>query len=91
MGVGPVLQQPGAARVKSGLLAVVLQLPRLVATAIRISWRADRVRTLIVGVATIGSGIMASFGLLATQRILVELFEGGPTPERPATTWTSAP
>jgi ATP-binding cassette subfamily B protein len=70
------------ARVKSGLLAVVQQLPRLIATAVRISWRADRTRTLIVGAATISAGVMATFGLLATQRILVELFEGGPTPQR---------
>ena len=25
---------------------------------------------------------MATFGLLATQRLLVELFSGGPTPDR---------
>ena len=70
------------ARADAGPMAVVGQLPRLVATAIAISWRADRVRTLVVGAATVGSGTMAAFGLLATQRVLVELFAGGPTPRR---------
>src|SRR5258705_5483181 len=70
------------ARASAGAFAVFAQLPRLVATAIRISWRADRVRTLIVAAATTGSGIMATFGLLATQRVLVQLFEGGPTTDR---------
>jgi len=70
------------ARADAGIFAVVVQLPRLVATAIGISWRADRTRTLVVAGATLGAGIMATFGLLATQRILVELFAGGPTPDR---------
>jgi ATP-binding cassette subfamily B protein len=70
------------ARADAGPLAVVGRLPRLIATAIAISWRADRVRTSVVGLATVGSGTMAAFGLLATQRILVELFVGGPTPDR---------
>jgi ATP-binding cassette, subfamily B, bacterial len=70
------------ARAGAGLWAVFAELPRLVRTALRISWRADRARTLIVAVATVGAGLMATFGLLATQRVLVELFAGGPTPQR---------
>ncbi|RKR88387.1 ATP-binding cassette subfamily B protein [Micromonospora pisi] len=70
------------ARASAGLLAVFAELPRLVGQALRISWRADRTRTSVVAAATISAGVMAAFGLLATQRILVELFAGGPTPDR---------
>lgn len=47
-------------------------------TAIGISWRADRYRTLIVGAATVADGTMAAFGLLATQRVLIEVLRTGP-------------
>ncbi|WFE30791.1 ATP-binding cassette domain-containing protein [Solwaraspora sp. WMMD791] len=70
------------ARAEAGLMVVFAELPRLVAEAVRISWRADRLRTSVVAVATIGAGTMASFGLLATQRVLVELFAGGPTADK---------
>jgi ATP-binding cassette subfamily B protein len=70
------------ARASAGLWAVIAELPRLVGAAVRISWRADRTRTLIVAAATVGSGLMATFGLLAARRVLVELFAGGPTPQR---------
>ena len=70
------------ARVRSGLLPVLLQLPRLIGIAVRISWQADRVRTLVVAVATIAAGATATFGLLATQQVLIQLFKGGPTPQR---------
>jgi ATP-binding cassette subfamily B protein len=70
------------ARADAGLFAVFAELPRLAAKAVVISWRADRVRTVIVAVATVVAGVMATFGLLATQRVLVELFTGGPTPQR---------
>ncbi len=70
------------ARAEAGLLAVFAELPRLMAQAVAISWRADRVRTSVVAVATIGAGVMAAGGLLATQRVLVELFAGGPTADK---------
>jgi ATP-binding cassette subfamily B protein len=70
------------ARADVGVWTVLGELPRLVRTALRISWRADRARTGIVAAATIGAGLMATFGLIATQRVLVELFAGGPTPDR---------
>jgi ATP-binding cassette subfamily B protein len=69
-------------RVDAGLLGVFAQLPRLVVEAVRIGWRADRARTATVAVSTLVAGAMATFGLLATQRVLVELFAGGPTPDR---------
>ncbi len=71
-------------RADAGLFAVIAELPRLVGKAVGISWRADRTRTAIVAVTTLGAGVMATFGLLATQRVLVELFAGGPTPDRVA-------
>ncbi|MFY1574170.1 ABC transporter ATP-binding protein [Verrucosispora sp. WMMD703] len=70
------------ARTQAGLLAVFAELPRLIWAALRISWRADRLRTSVVAVATVGAGVMSAFGLLATQRVLVELFAGGPTGEK---------
>ena len=83
------------ARVDAGLFGIFAELPRLIVEAVRISWRADRPRTLVVAVATLLSGVMATFGLLATQRFLVELFAGGPTPDRvraalPALLWLGA-
>jgi ATP-binding cassette subfamily B protein len=70
------------ARAEAGLLAVFAELPHLIAKAMVISWRADRMRTSVVAATTVAAGVLASFGLLATQRVLVELFAGGPTPER---------
>jgi ATP-binding cassette subfamily B protein len=72
------------ARADAGLFAVFAELPGLVGKALAVSWRADRARTSIVGAATLGAGVMATFGLLATQRVLIELFAGGPTPQRVA-------
>ncbi|MCX4385683.1 ATP-binding cassette domain-containing protein [Micromonospora peucetia] len=70
------------ARAEAGLFTVFAELPRLVWAAVRISWRADRLRTSVVAAATLGGGAMAAFGLLATQRVLVELFAGGPTADK---------
>jgi ATP-binding cassette subfamily B protein len=70
------------ARASAGLGAVFAELPRLIGTALVISWRTDRLRTAIIAAATIGGGLMATFGLLATQRVLIELFTSGPTPQR---------
>src|SRR5690349_22260260 len=72
------------ARAEAGLGAVLAELPGLVAAALRIAWRADRVRTSIVAVATVGGSVFAAFGLLAAQRVLVQLFAGGPTPDKVA-------
>jgi ATP-binding cassette subfamily B protein len=70
------------ARANAGVFAVLGALPRLVRQALAISWGVDRVRTIVVAIATIGSGILTTFGLLATQRVLIQLFEGGPTESR---------
>jgi ATP-binding cassette subfamily B protein len=83
------------ARAEAGLLGVFTELPGLVIKAIRVAWRADRPRTTVVTAATLVAGVMAAFGLLATQRVLIQLFEGGPTPDRvraalPALGWLAA-
>jgi ATP-binding cassette, subfamily B, bacterial len=83
------------ARAETGLIGVFTELPGLVAKAVRVAWRADRARTAAVAVSTLLSGALAAFGLLATQRVLIQLFEGGPTPDRvraalPALAWLAA-
>ncbi|WP_308121008.1 ABC transporter ATP-binding protein [Paractinoplanes bogorensis] len=69
-------------RAETGVLGVFAELPQFVRQAVAVAWRADRVRTTLVGVATLVAGTMATFGLLSTQRVLVELFAAGPTPDR---------
>jgi ATP-binding cassette subfamily B protein len=83
------------ARADAGMLGVFAELPGLIRRAVRVAWRADRPRTILVAVSTVGSGAMAAFGLLATQRVLIELFAAGPTPDRvrsalPALIWLAA-
>jgi ATP-binding cassette subfamily B protein len=63
-------------------MGVFTSLPGLVVKAMRVAWRADRWRTGAATAATLVSGAMAAFGLLATQRVLFELVAGGPTPQR---------
>ncbi|WP_239175877.1 ABC transporter ATP-binding protein [Actinoplanes cyaneus] len=75
-------EQGMRARVDAGLFGVFAGMPRLVVEALRISWSADRLRTAVVAVVTLAAGAMATFGLLATQRVLVALFAAGPTPDR---------
>ncbi|KXK63003.1 ABC transporter [Micromonospora rosaria] len=70
------------ARAQAGLFAVFSELPRLVRSALAVSWRADRLRTSIVAATTVGAGVLSAFGLIATQRVLVELFAGGPTADK---------
>ncbi|GGK79433.1 multidrug ABC transporter permease [Mangrovihabitans endophyticus] len=69
-------------RAETGIFGVFAELPALVREAAAISWRADRTRTIVVLVTTLLAGVMSTFGLLSTQRLLVELFAAGPTPDR---------
>ncbi|GAB1639654.1 ABC transporter ATP-binding protein [Krasilnikovia sp. MM14-A1259] len=69
-------------RAETGVLGVFAELPFLIRHAVAIGWRADRARTMVVIAATLCAGAMSTFGLLSTQRLLVELFSAGPTPER---------
>lgn len=66
-------------RAETGVFGVFAELPALVREAAVVSWRADRVRTIVVLGATVLGGVMATFGLLSTQRLLVQLFADGPT------------
>lgn len=52
------------------MFGVFAELPGLVREAVVLSWRADRLRTLVVAVATVVAGSMATLGLLSTQRLL---------------------
>jgi ATP-binding cassette subfamily B protein len=70
------------ARADAGILTVLSELPRLVGAALRVSWDASRTRTTIATVATVLAGVMSTFGLLATQQVLIGLFAAGPTPAR---------
>ncbi|OJF14450.1 ABC transporter ATP-binding protein [Couchioplanes caeruleus] len=79
----PIWWETGVrARAEAGILGVFAELPGLIVKAIAIAWRTDRIRTATVAAVTVAAGVMATFGLLATQRVLVELFAGGPTPDR---------
>lgn len=69
-------------RAETGVFGVFAELPQFVRQAVALAWRADKARTSVVAGATIAAGSMATFGLLSTQRVLVELFGAGPTPER---------
>jgi ATP-binding cassette subfamily B protein len=69
-------------RAETGIFGVFAELPGLVREAVAISWRADRARTIVVVAATLVAGVMSTFGLLSTQRLLVQLFSAGPTPDR---------
>ncbi|WP_432705165.1 ABC transporter ATP-binding protein [Actinoplanes regularis] len=80
------------ARADAGIAGVFAELPGLIRKAVRVAWGADRLRTGVVTATTACSGVLAAFGLLATQRVLIELFAGGPTPDRvraalPALAW----
>jgi ATP-binding cassette subfamily B protein len=69
-------------RAQTGVLGVFAELPGMVREAMGISWRADRTCTLVVMIVTLVAGVMSTFGLLSTQRVLVQLFSGAPTADR---------
>ncbi|MCD5312845.1 ABC transporter ATP-binding protein [Kineosporia babensis] len=69
-------------RAEAKITGILAELPYLTGHAVAVAWRADRLRTLLVGGATVAGGVMSTFGLLSTQQVLVELFGSGPTPDR---------
>ena len=80
------------ARAEAGRKGVFTQLPGLVVRAVRVAWRADRLRTATVAGATLIFGVFLVFGLLVFLRVLIKLFQAGPTPDRvrsalPALAW----
>jgi ATP-binding cassette, subfamily B, bacterial len=70
------------ARVDAGIGGVAKALPRLVRVALRRAYAADRAGTVATIAVTVTGGVMSTLGLLTTQRVLVEVFAQGPTPER---------
>lgn len=62
--------------------AVARRLPRLVREAIGVAWATSRRDTITSIGLNIAAGVMTTFGLLATTRVLTELFAAGPTPDR---------
>lgn len=62
--------------------AMARRIPQMLALAARLAWRADRRALTAVCVAELGQGLARGFGLVATNRVLLQLFAGGPTPER---------
>ncbi|MGP3981620.1 ATP-binding cassette domain-containing protein [Streptomyces sp. KR80] len=83
------------ARLDVTFLAILRQLPRLIRLTVELAWQADRVALLAVAVAQLGQGAATAFGLLATNRVLVDLFSTGPTADRvreavPSLFWVAA-
>ncbi|NUT37730.1 MAG: ABC transporter ATP-binding protein [Hamadaea sp.] len=72
------------ARVDATLRGVARALPRLIATALRRAYQADSAGTVATAVVSLAAGVLATAGLLTTQRVLMEVFAQGPTPERVA-------
>jgi ABC-type multidrug transport system fused ATPase/permease subunit len=64
------------------LRAVARRLPGLVAACVRLSWLADRPAVLVVFVCQTATGLATAFGLLAANRVLINLLAVGPTPGR---------
>jgi ABC-type multidrug transport system fused ATPase/permease subunit len=64
------------------LRAVARRLPSLVRVCAALAWRADRGALLVVVLCQAATGLGTAFGLLATNRVLVNLLGVGPTPAR---------
>ncbi|MFC1435433.1 ATP-binding cassette domain-containing protein [Streptacidiphilus sp. N1-3] len=84
---GPLLYDYGFSRhelAAAGLSfpAMARRIPKMLVLAATLAWRADRRALLAVSVAELGMGLARAFGLVATNRVLLQLFAGGPTPER---------
>jgi ATP-binding cassette subfamily B protein len=71
-----------SAAAESSFVATFRRLPRLISRSFKLAWAADRAALVAVAVAQIGQGVAAAFGLLAANQVLIQLFAGGPTPDR---------
>lgn len=65
-----------------GFRGMAKALPRMVGVVVRAAWAVDRPALCGVVAAELGQGLAGAFGLVATNKVLSELFAGGPTPER---------
>jgi ATP-binding cassette subfamily B protein len=66
----------------AGLREMTAAAPRLMAIAVRWSWRASPRLTLVAAVVQLLSGVTTAFGLFATADVFTRLLAAGPTPER---------
>ena len=84
---GPLLYDYGFSRhelAAAGLSfpAMARRIPQMLGVAAKLALRADRGALIAVSAAELGMGLARAFGLVATNRVLLQLFAGGPTPER---------
>ncbi|MFI0977325.1 ABC transporter ATP-binding protein [Streptomyces sp. NPDC021093] len=70
------------AHAKASFWVILCQVPRLIGETVRLAWRGDRTALVAVAVAQLGQAVATTFGLLATNRVLVSLFAAGPTADR---------
>lgn len=70
------------ARLNLTFLSVLRQLPRMIGQTAAMGWAVDRVALIAVVFAQLGQGAAMAFGLLATNRVLLGLFAGGPTGDK---------
>ncbi|MFI1393963.1 ABC transporter ATP-binding protein [Streptomyces sp. NPDC020681] len=64
------------------LRSMVTQLPHLLALTGRLAWEADRGALRLVACAEFGRGVGQAVGLIAANRVLAHLLDGGSTAER---------
>ncbi|WP_461020599.1 ABC transporter ATP-binding protein [Streptomyces daliensis] len=65
-----------------GFWGMAKALPRMVGVVVRAAWEVDRPALCSLVAAEFGQGLAGAFALVATNRVLTELFAGGPTPQR---------
>ncbi|MCY9784301.1 ABC transporter ATP-binding protein/permease [Nocardiopsis sp. EMB25] len=63
-------------------MTVGRRMPSLVAHALRLGWRANRVDLLATVAWNVGSGAATAWALVMTTRVLERLFAAAPTPDR---------
>ncbi|MET9648045.1 ABC transporter ATP-binding protein [Streptomyces syringium] len=97
---GPLLHDTGwnkheRAYLEMSLWAMALSLPRLVASTVRLAWRADRRALWAVGCAEVLHGVTQAIGLVAVNDVLGAVLATGPIADRlhaavPALIWVAA-
>jgi ATP-binding cassette subfamily B protein len=83
----PALRAPdwlvhGDQFVATSVGAMARRLPRLLAAAVRLAWRASRRDTLLAICLTTAGGVLTAVGVLATQGVATALLAAGPTADR---------
>ncbi|GGR51263.1 ABC transporter ATP-binding protein [Streptomyces netropsis] len=96
---GPLLHDTGwnkheRAYLEMSLWAMASSLPRLVASTVRLAWRADRRALWAVGCAEVLHGVTQAIGLVAVNEVLGAVLATGPIADRlhaavPALIWVA--